>query len=132
MQGSARLGAGLFCCPAPLSSGLEVCVALRRCPGFRCPNLVPVGKRCPIHEAEHEGKRGTSTERGYGISHQRERAKWEARLRRGPLPCARCGRLIFADDVWDLGHDDEDRSMYNGPECSSCNRSAGGKLASRR
>ena len=100
-------------------------MSLRRCPGTRCPNLVPRGQRCPTHQAEYEARRGTSTQRGYGADHQRERVRWEAIIRQRPVYCARCGKRINPDNAWDLGHKD-DRS-YSGPECARCNRSAGGK-----
>ena len=49
---------------------------------------------------------------------------------RGQVPCARCGLLIEPGEQWDLGHDDNDRTKYNGPEhANRCNRSAGGRKA---
>lgn len=101
-------------------------MALRRCPGTRCPHLVPQGRRCPEHQAEYEAKRGTPAQRGYGVEHKRERLRWEAIIGRRPVYCARCDKRIKPGDAWDLGHTD-DRSGYNGPECMRCNRSAGGK-----
>lgn len=103
-------------------------MSLRRCPGTRCPELVPQGRRCHKHQAEYEAKRGTSTRRGYGIDHQRERMRWEVTIRQRPVHCYRCGKLIKPGDVWDLGHTDN-RQAYNGPECTRCNRAAGGRKA---
>lgn len=40
--------------------------------------------------------------------------------------CWRCDNPIDPKN-WDLGHDDWDRSIYRGPECPSCNRSAAGR-----
>ena len=75
--------------------------------------------------------RRTTTERGYGAAHQRERSRWEALLQEQPVECARgCGTLIHAGDRWDLGHT-ADRTAWTGPECVSCNRSAGGRNGAR-
>jgi predicted Fe-S protein YdhL (DUF1289 family) len=60
--------------------------------------------------------------RGYGNAHQRLRRRWAIRVDRGEVHCARCGRLIEPGTDWDLGHDDEDRSIYAGPEHRACNR----------
>lgn len=64
--------------------------------------------------------------RGYGGSHQKERARWAVILRqRGQLSCARgCGGIIRPGDDWDLDHTD-DRSAYRGPAHRHCNRRAG-------
>lgn len=76
---------------------------------------------------------GTSTQRGYGSSHQRARAQWKPYVDALEVTCWRCGRLIIPDptkrgDGWDLGHDDDDRSRYKGPEHSDqCNRKAGAR-----
>jgi hypothetical protein len=43
----------------------------------------------------------------------------------GHIECWRCGYAIAPDEPWDLGHDDEDRTRYRGPEHVACNRSAG-------
>lgn len=72
-------------------------------------------------------KVGTTTERGYGTEHRRERRRWADRLRReGSLPCARCGEPIHHGEAWDLGHTD-DRGAYIGPEHQACNRADGGR-----
>lgn len=70
--------------------------------------------------------------RGYGGSHQKERARWAVILRqRGQLSCARgCGRVIVPGDRWHLDHSD-DRTHYIGPSCVRCNTSAGGLKAAR-
>ena len=70
--------------------------------------------------------RGTTTQRGYGTAHRRERKRWEPRVNAGQADCARCGEPIKPDDAWDLGHTD-DRTAWTGPEhAGRCNRSAGG------
>lgn len=71
----------------------------------------------------------STTQRGYGSSHQRLRAHWQHRINTGEvITCWRpdCGRRITGTD-WHLGHDDNDRSKYRGPECITCNLSAAGK-----
>lgn len=71
--------------------------------------------------------RATTTERGYGASHQAERRRWAAVVATGHCLCWRCGRPIRSGEPWDLGHDDHDRSVYRGPEHRSENRAAGGR-----
>lgn len=70
----------------------------------------------------------STSARGYGSTHQRERAKWEPIVKRGDVKCARCQEVIKPDQAWDLGHND-DRTGYNGPECVPCNRGAGARNA---
>lgn len=75
---------------------------------------------------------GSTTGRGYGSTHQAERAKWIPVVARGGVMCARqgpkcIGKPLAPDQEFDLGHDDNDRTKYNGPECIPCNRGAGGK-----
>ena len=104
----------------------------RPCPKRGCPTLITKSQRyCPTHEAEAEAARGTTTQRGYGATHKALRAQWRARIDRGGVTCARCHKPLVKGAPFDLGHDDKDRSKYNGPEHVSCNRSAGGRSASR-
>ncbi|QIG57738.1 HNH endonuclease [Arthrobacter phage Shoya] len=70
----------------------------------------------------------STTARGYGATHQRERAKWEPKVKAGGINCARCQEPIPADAQWDLGHND-DRTGYIGPEHVKCNRGAGARNA---
>jgi hypothetical protein len=63
-----------------------------------------------------------SSRRGYGHRHQQLRKRWVIRVARGDVRCARCGELIDPNELWDLGHDDLDRTKYNGPEHRRCNR----------
>lgn len=69
----------------------------------------------------------STTERGYGSSHQQERKHWAPKVDRGEVYCARCGRWIQPGTPWDLGHDDFDRTIYTGPEHSRCNRATAGR-----
>lgn len=53
---------------------------------------------------------GSTSARGYGSRHQRERAKWERRQKAGEmLYCRRCHEPMPPGIAWDLGHDDHDR-----------------------
>lgn len=64
----------------------------------------------------------STTARGYGAKHQRLRRKWKPKVERGEVACWRCGKLIIPGQPWDLGHDDRDRTVTNGPEHATCNR----------
>ena len=91
-----------------------------------CPTL-STGSRCPPHASAHERKRGTRQQRGYDARHDKLRAQWAPRVATGTVRCWRCGELITATEPWDLGHDDHDRTKYNGPEhANGCNRRAAG------
>ena len=81
---------------------------------------------CGKHMAEADKARGTQAQRGYGIQHQRLRARWKRRLDREPWPCARCGLPILTGQPWDLGHAD-DRKSWTGPEHQACNRATAGR-----
>jgi hypothetical protein len=77
--------------------------------------------------------RGTTAQRGYGTSHQRERRRLLALWRPGQ-PCARCGQPIWVLSVTtargprvsvvDLGHT-PGRDAYTGLEHRWCNRAEG-------
>jgi len=75
----------------------------------------------------------TERERGYGSPHQRERRRVEVVVKAGNATCVRCGRPIAPGQLWDLGHNDVDRSLYSGPEhrhAKDC--PAGGNRATNR
>lgn len=65
----------------------------------------------------------STTRRGYGPAHQRLRRRWAGEVAAGRVLCARCRRKIEPGEPWDLGHDDFDRTVYQGPEHMHCNRS---------
>jgi hypothetical protein len=74
----------------------------------------------------------STSEQGYGWTHQQIRRRWAREVELGGVHCARghdcleryrpTGTLILPGEPWDLGHDDFDRSRYNGPEHRRCNR----------
>lgn len=68
----------------------------------------------------------TTTQRGYGRTHQILRERWKRLLKHeGELPCTRCGKAVHPEDQWELDHTD-DRTAYLGIAHASCNRRAGG------
>ena len=101
---------------------------MHRCPGRRCPNLIPDSQRyCASHQAEYETRRGTPTQRGYGTEHRRLRAQWKARIDAGLQPaCTRCPNPILPGQPFELDHSD-DRTTWLGPAHQHCNSSTGGR-----
>jgi hypothetical protein len=75
---------------------------------------------------------GNTTASGYGKPHQQLRARWAKRVATGTVRCWRCGHLIAPGTRWDLGHDDEDRRVYRGPEHAGCNRGAANRRRAGR
>ena len=71
---------------------------------------------------------GSTAARGYGALHVAERKRLAPIVATGTVDCARCGKRIRSTEPWDLGHDDNDRSVWTGPEHRACNRSAGGAV----
>ncbi|BBC53952.1 putative HNH endonuclease [Mycobacterium phage HC] len=61
-------------------------------------------------------KNGSTSARGYGWKHQALRAQVKPYVEAGHVDCWRCGERIQPGQQWDLGHDDDDRSRYRGPE----------------
>jgi hypothetical protein len=91
-------------------------------------------RRCPDCQTEIDQRtlerRGTAAARGYDTKHRKLRARWARRVAAGTVSCWRCGDLIDAVEPWDLGHDDDDRTVTRGPEhAGRCNRRAGGAAA---
>lgn len=91
-----------------------------------CPELVEKSGPCRAHaqaaQRRADERRPSSARRGYGATHQRIRARWAPQVAAGGVKCARCDEMIIPGELWDLGHDDNDRSRYTGPEHARCNR----------
>jgi hypothetical protein len=83
---------------------------------------------------------GRTTELGYDYNHRQIRARLVPLVAKGGWICTRYGHAQFPDcpgeipahhpshasQVWQLGHDDWDKSRYTGPEHKACNQRAGG------
>lgn len=69
---------------------------------------------------------------GYGAQHRKLRARWAPLVATGTVACWRCSRLIERGARWHLGHDDQDRTKYRGPEHVRCNLSGASAEAHRR
>lgn len=96
---------------------------MRVCSTPGCPTLVPKTGPCAAHKR-------TTSQRGYGPAHVRLRNEYQAKLDSGiTLYCWRCDKPIDPTR-WDLGHDDNDRGTYRGPECVPCNRSSAARTPS--
>lgn len=101
-------------------------MALRVCIEANCPELTRT-TRCTEHERARDAARGTPTERGYGPEHRALRARYQRRMDGGRFyACWRCGGLIDPSN-WTLGHCDDDRSHYHGPECPPCDYATSGR-----
>lgn len=101
--------------------------ASRICAQFGC-GASASGRYCPAHTRDREQQRGTTSARGYGAPHQRQRARWAPDVSAGRVACARCGELIQPGEAWALDHT-ADRSGYLGPSHKFCNESAAGRAA---
>jgi hypothetical protein len=63
-----------------------------------------------------------TTDRGYDAAHRKRRERERTIVEVGNAICWRCNKPIAPDADWDLGHDDNDRTKYMGPEHVACNR----------
>jgi hypothetical protein len=91
----------------------------------------------------HSTSLGSTAQRGYGGDHQKRRAEWAPQVALGGIQCFRCGVLIAPEFCpcpkcrkptrkggeagrgfcgWDLGHNDQDRTLPTFPEHACCNR----------
>lgn len=108
---------------------------MRVCSQPGCPELIPKPGYCTArgHAQQKERARGTRQERGYDANHVRLRADWAPKVATGKVNCWRCGEPIAPTEPWDLGHDDNDRRKYRGPEhAHRCNRAAAGRASHQR
>lgn len=85
--------------------------------------------RCKAHRSQYERQRGTRRARGYDAAHVQMRAGYRRRMDAGEtFVCWRCGGGIDAR-AWTLGHCDDDRSSYHGPECPPCDYATAGRTS---
>jgi len=105
------------------------CGGLTRTPRHHyCDVCRSLNKRLRDREREQRGRvRPTPKDRGYGVEHRRLRVRLQRLVDAGLALCARCGKPVLPGQSWDLGHDDHDRSRYNGIECVPCNRATAGR-----
>lgn len=77
----------------------------------------------------------STTSRGYGVAHKKERERWRPIVQAGEALCARCDEPIDPEEDWHLDHT-QDRTGYIGVSHADCNIKAGarlgGKLRSRK
>lgn len=63
--------------------------------------------------------------------HRAQRAAGQAQVDAGTASCWRCGLPILPGAKWHVGHDDNDRTLYRGPEHPSCNLKAAARRGNR-
>lgn len=106
-------------------------MAKRVCPEPGCPALVDSG-RCAQHRRTKDAARGRRQERGYDAEYDALRRAYERRMAEGErFDCWRCRELgtphVVDPDDWHLGHDNQDRSIIHGPQCSASNLADAGR-----
>lgn len=63
----------------------------------------------------------------YGAAHEKIREAWRPKVEAGQVDCWRCGHRIKPGTPWDMGHNDDDPTRYEGPEHMPCSRAAGAR-----
>lgn len=58
----------------------------------------------------------------YGYQHRKLRDQIKTQVDAGQTHCWRCLKRIDPSQPWDLGHDDDNPTIYRGPEHVACNR----------
>lgn len=101
---------------------------MRICGQRGCPKVVDK-RYCAEHAAQHEVRRGSKKDRGYGAHFWAVRRQWVPKVEAGDVNCWRCGKPIDPQQAWHLGHNDDDRDIIEGPEHPRCNLSAAGKAS---
>lgn len=90
-----------------------------------------MARRSPAAERARTAARPSPEQRGYGQAHRELRAQLAPIVEAGRVRCARCGEPIAPGAAWDLGHVDDDRSRYAGPEHRACNRATAARRKRR-
>lgn len=111
-------------------------MAKRVCPTPGCPALVTSGY-CGPCARERDAARGRRQERGYDAAYDAERRAYQRRMDAGEtFDCWRCRELgkphLVDPHDWHLGHDNQDRSIIRGPQCSSSNLADAGRVGGER
>ena len=96
--------------------------APKACGHHGCHARVTGKPYCTVHTAEQQ-VRANTTQRGYGIAHQRTRTHALRDLRPGQ-PCHLCGKPMWPHQRLDLDHT-TDRTAYRGLAHAHCNAVAG-------
>ena len=114
------------------SGGDDDPVLLAHLPHRTYHHMAHTTRRSSSHTRSSMGERSSSrtqlttmrktVERGYGPAHKRLRNRLKPTVAQGNTICWRCGNTIQPGQPWDLGHDDNDRTQYRGPEHRQCNR----------
>jgi hypothetical protein len=81
-------------------------------------------------ERRRSGEHASSSARGYGTEHQRERRRWARVVAQGIACCCLCGHPILPGTPWHLDHT-PDRSGYRGVAHAVCNLSDGARRGNR-
>jgi hypothetical protein len=106
-------------------------MTLRVC--IDCMATIPAGRsRCRPCERIKDRERGTTTQRGYGAEHEAVARGYQRQMDQGQrFACWRCGRELGTrrGSDWHLGHCDNDRGIYHGPEHPACNLATAGRAA---
>lgn len=100
-------------------------MTLKVCAEPGCPVLTKA-TRCNDCTRAKDRARGTRQERGYDRAYDRLRRNYQIRMEAGEVfECWRCAELgkphAVDPDDWHLGHDNDDRSVVRGPQCSTSN-----------